>query len=313
MKCLITGGAGFIGSHLAEELVQESISVIVIDNLSTGQIENIEQLQSKKDFKFFNADLREKEKIEKIFLNEKPDYVFHLAAQMNVRESVKNPVYDAEVNIIGLLNLLEASKKSQIKKFIFSSSGGVVYGDDAVIPTSETEKTQPICPYGVAKLSSEKYLFFYTKEYGLKYVTLRYANVYGPRQNSKGEAGVVSIFIDKIIKKEQPTIYGTGNQTRDYVYVKDVVNANVLAFKKNLNGIFNVGTGKETSVNELFEKINSLMKSNFNKIYGPQLSGEQLRSCLSYEKIKSACGWEPKFDVDTGLKETIEYFKTKRL
>ena len=313
MKCLVTGGCGFIGSHVIDSLLREGYEVVVIDNLSTGRLENINHLEGNKNFEFINLDIRKKDEIEEVFSDKKFDYVFHLAAQMNVRESVKNPQNDAEINLLGLLNLLEASRKNNIKKFVFSSSGGAIYGDGVKIPTPEIEKEAPCSPYGIAKLCSEKYLFFYNKEYGLNYTALRYANVYGPRQNPKGEAGVVSIFISKIIDKENPVLNGSGNQTRDYVFVEDVVNANLLALKKDLKGIFNIGTGKETSVNEIFRKIKSIMNADFEEKHGPGLAGEQLRSCLSYEKIKNSCGWMPKNDLDSGLMETIDWFKKQNI
>lgn len=308
-KILVTGGAGFIGSNLCDELIKEGLEVLALDNLSTGSMENIKHLLDNKKFKFFNVDIRDAEKIDELFSREKPDVVFHTAAQMNVRESVKNPQNDANVNIIGLLNLLEASRKNNVGKFIFSSSGGAIYGESLEIPTSENSELQPCSPYGVAKLCSEKYLFFYGKEYGLNYTSLRYANVYGPRQNPKGEAGVIAMFIRKILDGEQLVINGSGEQTRDYVFVGDVVKANIFALKKDLRGAFNVGTGKETSVNWIFEKIVSSMGAKIEEVHGPVAAGEQLRSCLSYDKIKNACGWEPQVELADGLKRTIEYFK----
>jgi len=304
MKCLVTGGAGFIGSHIADILIKKGEEVSIIDNLSTGKIKNL----NKKAI-FYKEDIRNKKAIEKMFEKEKLDYVFHTAAQINVRESVENPVKDASINILGTLNLLEACRKCNVKKFIFSSTGGAIYGDNVKIPTIETEKQQPTSPYGIAKLSIEKYLYFYKKVYGIDYVSLRYSNVYGPRQNYKGEAGVVAIFINKILNNKQSVINGSGKQTRDYVYVRDVARANLLALK--LNGIFNVSTGKETSVNELFKMLKKIMRINVEAVHGPAKKGEQKRSCLDYSKIKGK-GWEPKTGLEQGLEATIEWFKKQK-
>ncbi len=305
MKILVTGGAGFIGSWIVDFLIDEDYEIIVIDNLSTGNKEN---LNSK--VKFYELDIRDKKLIE-IFENEKPDYVFHLAAQINVRESIKNPLEDCEINILGTLNLLNCCIKTGVRKIIFSSTGGAIYGDNCKIPTPETEKENPNSPYGIAKLSIEKYLEFYKNVYDLDYVALRYSNVYGPRQNSKGEAGVIAIFIDKILSGEQPIINGTGEQTRDYVYVKDVANANLLALK--LLGIFNVGAGIETSVNEIFNRIVKEMGKNgenIKEIHGDAIKGEQLRSCLDANKLIKE-GWKINYDLNNGLRETVSYFKGK--
>ncbi len=304
MKCLVTGGAGFIGSHIADILIKKGEEVSIIDNLSTGDIKNLN-----KKAVFYKEDIRNKKAIEKMFEKEKLDYVFHTAAQINVRESVENPVKDASINILGTLNLLEACRKCNVKKFIFSSTGGAIYGDNVKIPTIETEKQQPTSPYGIAKLSIEKYLYFYKKVYGIDYVSLRYSNVYGPRQNYKGEAGVVAIFINKILNNKQSVINGSGKQTRDYVYVRDVARANLLALK--LNGIFNVSTGKETSVNELFKMLKKIMRINVEAVHGPAKKGEQKRSCLDYSKIKGK-GWEPKTGLEQGLEATIEWFKKQK-
>ena len=312
MKILVTGGAGFIGSHICDRLIKEGYEVCVIDNLSTGSLDNVKQHKNNTNFKFFNADIRDFEKVDKIFSSEKFDCVFHTAAQMNVRESVRDPQNDAGVNIIGILNLLEASRKNKVKKFIFSSSGGAIYGDTLNIPTPETSEIKPCSPYGIAKLCSEKYLYFYKKEYGLNYTALRYANVYGPRQNPKGEAGVIAVFINKILHDEQPVINGDGKQTRDYVFVEDVVNANFLALKENLEGEFNIGTGKETTVNEIFNELVKMSHKNIKEVHGVGAPGEQLRSCLSYGKIENACEWKPKVELDKGLVKTIEYFKNMR-
>lgn len=302
MKILVTGGAGFIGSWIVDGLVEKGLEVIVVDNLSTGNRNNLNE-----GVKFYEVDICDKG-IEAVFENEKPDYVFHLAAQIDVKKSIRNPIEDAEVNILGTLNVLNCCVKQGIKKFVFSSSGGAIYGDGVGIPTSETEKEKPMSPYGIAKLSIEKYLEFYKQVYGLDYVALRYSNVYGPRQNSKGEAGVVSIFIDKILAGEQIVINGSGEQTRDYIFVKDVARANILAL--NLSGIFNVGTGKETSVKEIFGKIVESLGRDVKEIHAFAIKGEQMRSCLDAGKLIEK-GWKAEYSLDEGLKETVGWFKEK--
>lgn len=302
-KILITGGAGFIGSHVADALLEKGYEVVVIDNLSSGSKKNLD-----KRVKFYKADITDK-KIAKIFAKEKPEAVFHFAAQINVRDSVKDPIFDANVNILGSLNVLENCKNFKVKKVIFSSSGGAIYGDTDVFPTPETAKEVPLSPYAIAKLSVEKYLYFYYKSFGLDFVALRFANVYGPRQNSKGEAGVVSIFFEKMLNGQQPTIFGDGRQTRDFIFVKDIAKAGLLALEKDETGIFNLGTAVETDINNIFSKMNVLVDLKFKEIHGPAMQGESERSCLDYSKAKSVLGWAPDFDFDTGLKETFIWFK----
>jgi UDP-glucose 4-epimerase len=244
-----------------------------------------------------------------LFKIEKPEAVFHLAAQIDVRKSVADPVEDARTNIIGSLNLLENCKKFNIKKIIFISTGGAIYGDADIVPTPEEYSALPVSPYGVAKLSVEKYLNYYYQIFGLNYTVLRLANIYGPRQDPLGEAGVVAIFCNKLLKNEQPIIYGDGKQTRDYVFVEDVVNAGILALKQDKIGIFNVGTEKETSVNELFQKLTEVMDLKIEPIYKPSRTGEQQRSCLDYSKIKKELGWEAKYSLEQGLSKTIKWGK----
>ena len=302
-RALVTGGAGFIGSWIVDYLIEEGYKVVIIDNLSSGKIDNLN-----KRAKFYKGDIGSEE-IREIFEKEKPDYVFHLAAEISVIKSIKDPLSNAKTNILATLNLLNCCVEYNVKKFIFSSTGGAIYGDGCKIPTPETEKEEPASPYGISKLSIEKYLQFYKNVHGLDFVSLRYSNVYGPRQDSKGEAGVVAIFIGKILSKEILTINGSGNQTRDYVYVEDIAKANLLAL--NLSGIYNVSSGKETSVNEIFREIVEEMKVDIKEIHGPEIKGEQMRSCLSSEKLLNE-GWKVKHDLDLGIKKTIEYFKDGR-
>lgn len=302
---LITGGAGFIGSNLADQLLVMGHNVIVVDNLSTGNKKNLD-----KRIKFYKTDIQDK-KIDKIFAKEKPEIVFHLAAQINVRKSVEEPGEDAKTNIVGGLNVLENCRKHDVKKIIFSSTGGAIYGDANIIPTPETYKEYPVSPYGISKLSIERYLNYYHKIFDLNFIALRFANVFGPRQNSKGEAGVIAIFCDKIFSGKNPIINGDGMQTRDYVYVKDVVSALVLSMESEKVGIFNVGTGKETNVNEIFEIIKEASNFTGIAIHGAAQKGEQQRSCLDYSLIKKELGWDVKHDLKTAIKETVNWFKEK--
>jgi len=262
MKILVTGGAGFIGSHIVDRLVKESHKVVIIDNLSTGRKENLNPKA-----KFYKLDIQNPG-VAEVFKKEKPEIVFHLAAQIDVRKSVEDPLEDAKTNILGSLNIIQnfinvnsrklVSNSHKFVKFIFASTGGAIYGDADIVPTPETYPEFPLSPYGICKLSVEKYLNYYWKVFGLPYVALRYANVYGPRQNSKGEAGVIAIFLDKMLSGEKPVINGNGRQTRDFVFVKDVVEANILAMKKNKVGVYNIGTSKETDINTIFRKLKML-------------------------------------------------------
>lgn len=305
MNILVTGGAGFIGSHVVDAYIEEGHNVIVVDNLYSGSIENLNPKAT-----FYQLDIRDKE-IEEIFSGEKIDVVNHHAAQMDVRKSVEDPIFDADVNIIGSLNLLENCVKHGVKKFIFASTGGAIYGEQDYFPADENHPTRPLSPYGITKLAIEKYLYYYGEVHGLKYVVLRYANIYGPRQNPHGEAGVVAIFTGKMLKGEQPIINGDGLQTRDYTYVGDVVRANVLALDYDKNEIFNIGTGVETDVNTLFKKLKELTKSDCEEVHGPPKPGEQRRSVISYKKIEKELGWRPEVTLDEGLRLTVEFFKNK--
>ncbi len=307
MKILITGGAGFIGSHIADRYLTLGHEVVVVDNYATGKKENLNP-----KVRFYEIDIRDQKAVAEVFAEEKPEILNHHAAQMDVRKSVADPLYDAQVNILGLLHLLDAGVKNGLKKVIFASSGGVVYGDADILPTPETyEPKHPLSPYGVAKLTSEHYLYFYYQNYHLPYVALRYANVYGPRQDPFGEAGVVAIFTQKLLKGEQPVINGDGKQTRDYVYVGDVVEANVLALEKEVNAGINIGTAKETSVNELFKLLVTLTGTKFSEVHGPAKPGEQKRSVLNPYQAQKILGWQEKVSLEQGLKETVEFFKKK--
>lgn len=300
MNILVTGGAGFIGSHIADAYIKAGHSVVIVDDLSTGRQQNIN-----KKAEFIQCDIRD-EQIDEILRDYNIDVVNHQAAQMNVRFSVENPMYDAEVNIIGLLNILQNCVKHQVKKVIFASSGGVVYGEQESFPAHEEHKQQPCSPYGVAKLSGEKYLYYYSLTYNLNYTALRYANVYGPRQNPQGEAGVVAIFFEKMMNGEQAVITGDGKQTRDFVYIDDVVSANLAALIRGDNQVFNIGTGTETDINTIFSVLNELTHAGLPETHGPGLPGEQRRSVIAIDKAKDILKWEPKFDLKSGLAETVK-------
>ena len=303
MNILVTGGAGFIGSQIADAYIKAGHNVIIADNMSTGVKEFINPKA-----KFYELDIRG-EKISEVFENHKIDVINHHAAQIDLRKSVEDPKYDVDVNVNGSINLLQNAIKYGVKKFIFASTGGAIYGEHDYFPADEKHPTRPYAPYGINKNTIEKYLFYYNHVYGLDYVVFRYANVYGPRQNPFGECGVVAIFTDKMLKGTLPLINGDGKQTRDYVYVGDVVKANVLALNAKGPVIYNIGTSVETDVNYIFDKVNEYAGTGYKENHGPPKKGEQRRSVLSYEKIKKELGWEPDVDMAKGLELTIDYFK----
>lgn len=306
MRILLTGGAGFIGSWVSDYLIREGHDVLIVDNLSTGLRSNIPEKAE-----FIECDIRNKEPLEKIFREFKPEYIDHHAAQMNVRASVDDPVYDAEVNILGTLNLLELSRSNNIKRFIFASSGGAIYGEPESLPADENTSAVPISPYGISKYSIEKYLHYYRRIYGLEYVSLRYANVYGPRQNPEGEAGVISIFCTKILNNQPCLIYGDGTQTRDYVYVSDVAHANIKAINGPA-GTYNIGTGVKTSVNDLIEIIKKVSSEAVKVQNTEPRPGEVQDIYLKYDHTYEILGWKPELDIDAGIKETWNWFKSKK-
>ena len=370
MKILVTGGAGFIGSNVVDALVIEGHEVAVLDNLSTGRKENLNPYA-----KFFNVDITDFESVEKVFKDFKPEILYHLAAQIDVRKSVSDPVFDGRINVLGSINLFKLSVEYGVKRVIFSSTGGALYGEPSKLPATEDTPVEPLSPYGVSKYCGENYLNFFKRLYGgdryaplrsahddregrfsggdrntpisyphedregsfsegerdspigsvqdvgnkglpeetngFERVILRYANVYGPRQDPLGEAGVIAIFIGKILKGERPIIYGDGTQTRDYIFVEDVVRANLLALTGK-EGTYNIGTGIETSVNKLVEILSEVFGTNIEPIYADERPGEVKRISLDGTLAKEMLGFVPQYSLYDGIKKTVEWFKTHK-
>jgi UDP-glucose 4-epimerase len=350
MKILVTGGAGFIGSNVVDALVKEGHKVAVLDNLSTGRRENLNP-----NAKFYNVDITDFEGVEKVFKDFKPEILYHLAAQIDVRKSVSDPVFDGKVNVLGSINLFKLSVEYGVKRVIFSSTGGALYGEPSKLPATEDTPVEALSPYGVSKYCGENYLNYFKRLYGgdryaplrsahddregrfsggdrdaslnsayddgkvrlpeeangFERVILRYANVYGPRQDPLGEAGVIAIFIGKILKGERPIIYGDGTQTRDYIFVEDVVRANLLALTGK-EGTYNIGTGIETSVNKLVEILSEVFGKNIKPIYTDERPGEVKRIALDGTLAKEMLGFVPQYSLYEGIKKTVEWFKTHK-
>lgn len=305
MKSLVTGGAGFIGSHIVDALVARGDSVVIIDSLSTGKKKNLNPRGKFIEMNISNL------KIISIIENEHPDIVFHLAAQASVPVSVKDPLLDAKTNVIGLLHVLTGAIRAKTDKFVFTSTGGAIYGENDQIPTSENFNARPESPYGLTKQLGERYVEFFQKFYQIRGTVLRYANVYGPRQNSSGESGVVAIFTNLMIKGKRPTINGDGRHTRDYIFVEDVVAANLLAADSDRFGPFNIGTGIETTNLQVFEALKKYLDFPGGPIFGPERPGDILRSAVDSSKALSDLGWKPQISFDMGIKKTINYFRMK--
>jgi UDP-glucose 4-epimerase len=303
MKILVTGGAGFIGSWVAETFLKEGHKVLIIDDLSTGREENIPVNSD-----FIKCDIRDFDKVEKVVSQFKPEIIDHHAAQIDVRKSVENPVHDAEINILGTLNLIEAAMRNGVKKFIFASTGGAIYGEPEIIPADETTEPFPISPYGTSKYAIEKYLGYYNYVHGFDYVALRYANVYGPRQNPHGEAGVIAIFCNRILSQTPCTVFGDGGQTRDYVYVEDVAAANLKSLTAPV-GSYNIGTGIETSVNGLISELKKSSCSDFEVNYGEERPGEVRSISLEVTLAGQILDWRPSVDLAEGIQKTWDWFK----
>jgi UDP-glucose 4-epimerase len=303
MRFLVTGGAGFIASHIVDRLIKEGHHVAIVDNLSSGKESNINPKA-----KLYKIDICDPG-LETVFEVEKPDYVSHHAAQISVVISVRDPQLDAQINVIGALNVLQQCIKCNVKKLIFASTGGTVYGEPEYLPADEKHPTKPLCPYAINKLTFENYLYMYGVVYGLNYSVLRYANVYGPRQDPHGEAGVIAIFTQKIIDGVQPIIFGDGKATRDYIFIDDVVDANMIALEKGDREIYNIGTAIETDVNEIFRLLKKEFGFTKDAINGEKRPGELQRISIANDKAKAELGWYPKYTLEQGIKKTAEYYK----
>ena len=303
-KILVTGGAGFIGSHVVDLFLSKGFEVVVLDDLSTGRRSNLNP-----EATFYQMDIRSSE-VRNVFVKEKPDYISHHAAQMDVRRSVVQPLFDADVNILGSINLLECAKEFELKHFIYISSGGAAYGEPEELPCKEEHPINPICQYGASKHTVEHYLYMYYKNYGLKYTVLRYPNVFGPRQNPHGEAGVVAIFAGKLLADEPVLVKGDGEQTRDFVYVGDCAYANYLTLSVDHQpGIYNLGWGRPTSINEIYFMLAETTRYSYPIQHGPAKVGETRHIYLDATKAAKELGWTPTITLEEGLKKTVSYLR----
>lgn len=304
-RILVTGGAGFIGSHIVERFLNGGHTVTVIDNLSSGTRKNLFP-----GVKFVEIDIRDK-KVRDVLRETAPEIVVHTAAQMSVRMSMEDPTFDADVNVVGLVNLLQGFDPAALPFFVFLSTGGAIYGEQDTFPADESHALKPASIYGLAKRVGEMYLEFWSRELGLKHAALRLGNVYGPRQNPHGEAGVMAIFNKKLIAGEVPTINGSGEQTRDYVYVKDVARAVENVALKGVQGIYNIGTGRETSVNTLFRMIVKSLGKEVEPKHGEAKQGEQMRSSIDASAALKAFNWKPEVSLEAGCQETSDWFRAE--
>jgi UDP-glucose 4-epimerase len=301
MEVLVTGGAGFIGSNIVDGLIKKGHKVIVVDNLSTGKKENLN-----KNAKFHQLDIRDQE-LKEIFKENEITHVIHHAAQIDVQHSIKDPLFDVQNNILGTINLLEMSRECGVEKIIYASSAAV-YGEPDYLPVDEEHPIKAMSPYGITKHTPEHYIKMYNELYDLKYTIFRYANAYGPRQDSKGEGGVVSIFVDKMVAEERPVIFGDGKQTRDFIHVYDIVKANLLALENDENILVNISTESRDSVNDLVDYLNLILPYNLKAIYEEARKGDILHSSLANEKAEELLGWTPDYDFKAGLKQTVKYY-----
>jgi len=305
MKVLVTGGAGFIGSHVADAYVAEGYEVVVVDNLSTGRRENLNPAAS-----LYQVDIRDEKALAEVFEKEKPHYVSHQAARAQVRESMDHPVLYAEVNIIGSLNILQLCRQYKVKKIVYASTGGAVYGEPEYLPADEGHPVNPLDPYGASKHHVEHYLYLYKVNWGLPYTILRYPNVYGPRQDPYGEAGVVAIFTGQMLSGGQPIINGAGEQERDFVYVGDIAQANLLAIGRGDGEIFNIGTGVGTSINTVFRLLKEATGYSGEEIHASAKAGEVFKIYLDARKARNELGWTERVTLEEGLSRTVEYFRS---
>ncbi len=308
MKVLVTGGAGFIGSHVVDLYLEHGHEVVVVDDLSSGRLSNLNP-----GVKFYQLDIRSPD-IQKVFELERPEVINHHAAQMDVRRSVAEPIFDADVNILGSIHLLECARTYGVRRFIYISTGGAVYGEPEYLPCDEEHPIRPICQYGASKHTVEHYLHMYCTNYGLEYVVLRYPNVYGPRQDPHGEAGVVAIFTGQMLRSAPVTINGDGEQVRDFVYVRDCARANLLALNSNhSSGLYNLGSGRGISINEIFECLRDITAYPHEPAHGPPKLGETRRIYLTGDRAKAEMGWEPETPLAEGLQRTVAYFRQQEV
>ncbi len=303
MKILVTGGAGFIGSHVVELLIGAGHDVAIVDDLSTGRQSNLNPKA-----RFYQVDIRSPQ-MREVFEQERPEVVDHHAAQMDVRKSVEDPLFDADVNINGSIKLAQLAMEFGTRKFIHISSGGAVYGEPVYLPCDEDHPVRPLCPYGASKYTFEMYLFMFKELYGLDYSVIRYPNVYGPRQDPNGEAGVVAIFIGQMLAGKPVTINGTGEQVRDFVYVGDCAKANLATLEKGSGRTYNLGYGIGTNINQIFDGLKAITGYPQEAQHGPAKAGETFRIYLDASRAKAELGWEPTVDLQEGLRRTVEYFK----
>lgn len=306
MKILVTGGAGFIGSHVADALLDAGHDVHVMDDLSGGRRALVPEAAT-----FHELDIRS-DAAAQLVERERFEVLIHHAAQMDVRRSVADPRFDADVNVGGVLNLMEAGRRSGLQRVVFASTGGAIYGEPAYAPQDESHPLRPLSPYGITKRATELYLYYYEQQYDIPYVSLRYANVYGPRQNPHGEAGVVAIFAQRMLDGKQPYIYGDGVQTRDFVFVGDVVRANVAALDLDQSAIINIGTANETSVNTLFRTLRDMIDPSVEEVHAEGKPGEQQRSVLAYDRARTLLNWWPEVTLKQGLQQTVDWFAEHR-
>jgi UDP-glucose 4-epimerase len=308
MKILVTGGAGFIGSHVVDLFLEQGYQVAIVDDLSTGRLSNVNPAAT-----LHNIDIRSPQ-LAKVFERERPDFVSHHAAQMNVRRSVADPLFDADVNVLGSLNVIECAKRYNVKRFVYISTGGAVFGEPEYLPCDESHPINPICQYGISKHTVEHYLYLYHVNYDLKYTVLRYPNVFGPRQDPRGEAGVVAIFTGQMLCDQQAVINGDGEQLRDYVFVGDCARANLLALTAPHGGtIYNLGSGRGTSVNQIFAALKKITGYEREPLYGPAKLGETRRIYLDARKAQRELGWSPTVSLDDGLEQCVNYFRASEL
>ena len=302
-KALVTGGAGFIGSHMVDRLLKLEYDVVVIDNLSNGKIKNLDSAAV-----FHHTDISQPAMAD-IIQREQPDLVFHMAAQTSVTQSTQDPIADTNANVLGTLRVLEASRRVGVEKIIYSCTGGALYGDPETIPVTDDAPIAPVSPYGMSKWMAEEYLDFYYRQYRLRYTSLRYGNVFGPRQDPHGEAGVIAIFSQAMLEGKQPQIFGDGTQERDFISVFDVIDANLAAIERGDGKAMNVATGEPTSVNRMFELLQGITGYKWDPLHAPQRAGEVYRIALDWSQAAQVLGWSPKISLEEGLQMTVDYFK----